>query len=454
MTADNHEKALAGGLLFRPQECLAELQGAGLTGGAFINHDCKAVFETATRLAAEGAPLSSAALKLASGLPEVTFEALLEVGCLAGEARYYASKITEAQAFRRAVKMVTDAKGTGLEGLRLALEKIMQTLPTDQSGAGALTASDWLGEPDAPEYPIAAGLIDAGDRVSIVGQSKARKSFFAMQLAVSISTGTPFLPYEIERKRVLMVNGEIRPEPYKKRLRRMIEALQVGTDQLNGLIVVNSCDTENQTLEDVLLLAKKHHAEVVILDPFYLMLGDEIQQAEVKSVVRVMKRFAASGITLVSVFHAAKGRMGDKQVIDRISGSGVFARDATTIISLVEHASEADHTVMQCVTRNHPPQDAVTLAFADGAFSVADDIAAVEKTSQTKAVRAISIEDLAACFRTEPTSYGDTVAAIRQRLGVGRDRAKDEVARAVREGVAHAEQAGRTTLYSIRTDMA
>jgi len=446
------ERTFAGACLLEPERVSKIARQKGMTADSFTDGVARRVFASVLRFVDAGTPCEPPGVVSDTGLEVGIIQKLVDDCPTAAHAEFHADVIQGAALKRNAISAINQADGA--TAIRLACEKVMQTLPTDQSGAGALTASDWLGEPDAPEYPIAAGLIDAGDRVSIVGQSKARKSFFAMQLAVALATGCPFLLYPVERKRVLLVNGEIRPEPYKKRLRRMIEALRVGTDQLNGLIVVNSCDTESQTLEDVLSLAKQHHAEVVILDPFYLMLGDEIQQVEVKAVVRIMKKFAASGITLIAVFHAAKGRMGDKQVIDRISGSGVFARDATTIISLAEHVSEPDHAVMQCVTRNHPPQDAVTLAFADGAFSVADDIAAVEKTSQTKAVRAISIEDLRQCFKDmPPLPYADTITRVRSRLAIGIVAAKTEIARAVNEDIITSFRLGRQTIYTSKGDM-
>ena len=48
-----------------------------------------------------------------------------------------------------------------------------------------------------------------------------------------------------------------------------------------------------------------------------------------------MRAFAAAGVTLVNVYHGTKGFIGDRQVIDRVAGSGIYARDASTMLSLV-----------------------------------------------------------------------------------------------------------------------
>jgi hypothetical protein len=199
-------------------------------------------------------------------------------------------------------------------------------------------------------------------------------------------------------------------------------------------------------------MAKGSKAEVVIVDPAYLLLGDEIDQMQAKQNVQSMRAFAAAGVTLVNVYHGTKGFIGDRQVIDRVAGSGVYARDASTMLSLCEHATEQDHIVLAAVTRNHPPQDARTLVFCDGAFTVADGVGAVEKTSKTRSARTFTDTDIAVCFPTEPATYADMIQTVQSRLGVGIVKAKDLIARAVSSRIADVTHTGRNTLYN-RRDM-
>ena len=319
-------------------------------------------------------------------------------------------------------------------------------------GPEVVVASDWLAQPDEPERPVVQGLIDCGDRVSIVGQSKARKSFYAMQLALAIATGILLLGIPTVRHRVLLVNGEIRAAPYKKRLRRMIVKMGVDPAGLDWLHVVNASDCPDSVSFDwIIAQARKHGAQVVVLDPFYLMVGDESDQVEVKQAIREVKRFAAEDMTLIMVFHAAKGRIGDRQVIDRISGSGIFARDASTMLSLCEHATEPDAVVVTPVTRNHPPTEPRTIRFEDGAF-VQTEIAAVEKNSQTKPKRVILDEEIRACFGDKARDYSDTLFTIKTRLGIGDNRAKEILAKAVSERIVLASKEGRKTFYALRGD--
>ena len=332
----------------------------------------------------------------------------------------------------------------------MVCEKIKATLPSVQTDAATLDAAKWLTEPDETEQPILQGLFDSGDRVAIVGQSKARKSFYALQLAVALATGTELLGVQTVKQSVLLINGEITARAYKKRLRRMIAKLGINPALLDGLSIVNASENADVGgFAEILTLCKKQRVTVCVVDPAYLLLGDEIDQQQVKQSIKEMKLFAASGVTLVCVYHATKGKMGDKQTIDRISGSGIFARDASTMLTLCEHASEQDHVVIQAITRNHPPSEPITARFDEGAF-ILTDVAPIEKTSATKPRRLYSVEDLRSCFSNNPTSYGDTLAKVRQQLNCGRDRAKEEIGRSIREGVAICEQVGRITLYRIQ----
>src|SRR3954462_16003810 len=52
--------------------------------------------------------------------------------------------------------------------------------------------------------------------------------------------------------------------------------------------------------------------------------------------------------------HFAKGNAAAKETIDRISGSGVFARDPDSLIPFTKHEEEGAFTV-EMVLRNLPP---------------------------------------------------------------------------------------------------
>lgn len=445
------ERTLAGSLLLQPERVLKVARAAGINADTFSDESAKRVFGAVGRLIDAGRLAEPLEVQREAGLDVAVIQKLIDDCPTAAHAEYHVGIVRAAAIKRDALREIGAADGE--TAIRMACERITARLPTAQTGVQAVDAAGWLAEPDEPESPIMQGLFDHGDRVALVGQSKARKSFYALQLAVAVAIGKPFLGFETVKQRVVVVNGEIRAGAYKRRLRRMIARLGIGAADLAGLVVVNAAESgEPDSFNAVLTLAKKHHAAVCVVDPAYLLIGDEINQGEVKDAVRAMKAFAAAGVTLVTVFHATKGKMGDKQTIDRISGSGIFARDCSTLISLCEHASEPDHVVVSAVTRNFPPSEPNTIRFEEGAFVSACDVAAIEKTSTTKPRRSYAVDQIRDCFSETPMTYGDTVKAVQDGLGCGRDRAKEEIGRAVRDGLAITEQRGRQTLYAIRSN--
>ena len=95
-------------------------------------------------------------------------------------------------------------------------------------------AADWLDAPDEPDTPLVHELIEQGEMVAIVGQSKAGKSFIALQLAVCVALGLPFLNRETVRQRVYLANLEVSARQYKKRLRKICDALGISPEYLRG----------------------------------------------------------------------------------------------------------------------------------------------------------------------------------------------------------------------------
>lgn len=313
----------------------------------------------------------------------------------------------------------------------------------------SVSAATWLAEADEPDEPLVHELFDEKDRVSIVAQSKARKTFFTLQLAICIASGTPFMGRKVERRRIVIFNFEVNRRQYKKRLRRMACKMGIEPAALEWLEICNLSE-ESQSADpilDALETAKRLNCTVAVLDPVYKCLGNENDQNEVKEAIRKMTMFAAAGITLIGVYHASKGKIGDKQLIDRVSGSGVFVRDASTIISLVMHATATDHVVMDTSTRNYAPSPPVTISFDDGAFILTDTVP-IEMTSYTKPVRRIDPEAVDECFTDEPTKYKDMVDKICKHFGIGLNKGKDLLAEAMQRGTASAIKEGRSTLYT------
>lgn len=246
-------------------------------------------------------------------------------------------------------------------------------------------AADWLAMPDPPERPIVEGLIEECEAIAIVGSAKAGKSFIALQLALCIAAGIPFLGHEVHQRRVLIANLEVSEGQYKRRLRRMAETLQVDLAALHGQLTIQNLKKSGTNWETLRADADSVEADVVMVDPFYQIFeGEETDELAVQDAIQRMRRLQAADKTLITVFHSPKGINGERNAIDMISGSSRLARYPESIMLLLNHAEANDLRVLTTVLRNHPPTDDVTLRLDWGAFTAEPTIAPYIETAASR----------------------------------------------------------------------
>jgi hypothetical protein len=110
--------------------------------------------------------------------------------------------------------------------------------------------------------------------------------------------------------------------------------------------------------EGIIQRASKEKYNLIILDPIYKALvgKSENTASSVGALCNQIEQIVeATGAAVIFAHHYAKGNAAKKSQIDRMSGSGVFARDADTIITLTEHA-EKDCYSVEMTLRNLAPQ--------------------------------------------------------------------------------------------------
>ncbi len=98
-------------------------------------------------------------------------------------------------------------------------------------------------------YRIESLLRANGGRMSITGQSKMKKSFLAMDLALRISCGDEWLSYSTRKGNVLYLNLEISEEKFHQRVQDLQGALKYKPEDLAGFQSITILD-ENLSLDD------------------------------------------------------------------------------------------------------------------------------------------------------------------------------------------------------------
>ena len=239
-----------------------------------------------------------------------------------------------------------------------------------------LDAGEWLETPEEPPEAILSGWLGRGGIGFIVGASKMRKTFFTLQMAVSIATGRSFLGFGIKRPfKVLYLQIEVEKAYFQKRLEAMCKAMAIDKSSLKGRLIVSNLrglpeDCKGEKAIRRALLATG--ADVLIIDPVYKLIdGDECDQKSAKDFIKELDRLGyGTGAAIVGVFHTPKlGKdTAARRAIDAAAGSGVFGRATDAQFVLSPHEKGKDYAILATECRNYATPEDKTLHFDDGRF--------------------------------------------------------------------------------------
>lgn len=167
---------------------------------------------------------------------------------------------------------------------------------------------------DRPEIEwLVEGLIPIQTRGLLVGSPKDGKSILALDLAMALATGSPWLGHQVpSRRRVAIISREDAPRETARRLHALAKgSAPRGVEILAGAMWVNTMDQcvtmhlDNQEQQDALI--KELQAEMfdmVIFDVFRdLHVQDENDNTVMAGVLAVLKRIQVECSCAVLVLH-------------------------------------------------------------------------------------------------------------------------------------------------------
>lgn len=211
-----------------------------------------------------------------------------------------------------------------------------------------------------PPPELVRGLLHRSTKAVFAGSSKVGKTWILMDLAIAVASGGSFLQWDTTRGRVLFINLEIQQNFFRDRLRTA--ASKRGLDEIENLDVMNLRGMDTDAGPFLLQIARQvqdHDYSLIVIDPVYkLMVGRSENSASgvgklCHGIERLMEKSKAA---VVYSHHFTKGKQAGKKAMDRLSGSGVFARDADTIVTFTEHKVEGCF-VVESTLRNMASPD-------------------------------------------------------------------------------------------------
>lgn len=396
---ENVERALIGALVQDPDAVLPIVEAAGLTAASFTDPVCIRAWGAIARLRAK----KRAVVDLLTVPTEMDGDAgtnMVELGaCVSlcptvAHAGYYAEQIAETERRRKlsdAARMAADAlaKGGAVEVIAAQL-KAAGEAARGNGGLAVQSLADFLAAPPPPLDCVVEELFEAGDKGELIAPSKARKSFFLLDLGAHIAAGRDWLCFKIPRpRRVLLFNLEIKPEWMKRRFYRRLAAYGITPEEIRDtFFIVNARGRGQAVRAEAVALTKRTRAEVVFIDPRYkLLLPTENENAGegMQGVLDLQDQIAEAGAAAILVGHDGKGTAGDRDDRDRGAGSSRTGRDCDFRLVLSPHADDPENAaVLSIMRRNFPPFQDFTLRHVGDAIQLDVETAPRKETTFTR----------------------------------------------------------------------
>jgi len=241
-----------------------------------------------------------------------------------------------------------------------------------------IDAADFLAEPIEPPAELIEGILHKGSKLAFGGSSKSFKTWTLLDLAISVATGADWLGRRTAHGKVLFLNFEIQPHAWQRRIAAVAKAK--GVEIKPGQIILwnlrgHAADFR-QIVPRIIERARRENFALTVLDPIYKLYGgtDENAAGDVAALLNSLERLAVeTGAAIAFGAHFAKGNASAKEAIDRISGSGVFARDPDSLLIFTQHETE-DAFAVEPILRNFAPVTPFVVRWKFPLMQLADDL--------------------------------------------------------------------------------
>ena len=370
------EQGVLGCALLSPSVCLPEVCRK-LRAAHFYSEAHKIIFQTLAAMHREGVPVDFITVQARlrdtgnlEGIGGIAYLSQLQDSVpSAANLPAYLETVQEKFELRRIVQTCADVSARIMDGprnpdlaeLKFAVQSELAEVFGGTTGnlPELVDAASFVAEPIQAPAELVSGILHKGSKLAFGGSSKSFKTWSLLDLAVSVATGSNWLGHSTRQGKVLFVNFEIQPYTWQKRITAIAAAkgieLQAGQVKLWNLRgygadfrvlipkIIEGCRAEGFAL--------------VVLDPIYKLYGgtDENAAGDVAALLNEIERLATqTGAAVAFGAHFAKGNASAKEAIDRISGSGVFARDPDSLIIFTKHEADDAFTV-EPVLRNFAP---------------------------------------------------------------------------------------------------
>jgi hypothetical protein len=243
----------------------------------------------------------------------------------------------------------------------------------------AITSLEYcLANPKPKPKAIIEGILHVNTKEMMGGGSKSNKTWIQIDKALSVSSGTEWLGFKTNKSRVLFMNMEVLEPFFMERVQMILDRKQIKHADCNLDLWhlrghMEGYDAFLKKIEEVM---DRNVYEFIIMDPLFKLYGSA-DENKASDIIAMMNRFEmfVQKVTCALSFssHFSKGFQDQKAAIDRVSGSGAFARDADTISTITRHKSDRCFT-MDFILRNCPEVDPFVIEWSKPVMQRRDDL--------------------------------------------------------------------------------
>lgn len=288
-------------------------------------------------------------------------------------ADYFADQLLEAterrecQGFAKAIdRLVTD--GADLSVIQQAVDAFGKRKNTAGT-IGSFGTMNAKSENQDLLPPVIDGIVRRGETWNVVSDSKAGKSWFVHNLALSVRTGEDWLGFPVTQGGVLILDNELHEPTFCYRIRQIAAARRLDEADFADRLDVECFRGRLVDINEVVARLKripKGKYNLVILDSLYRFAPkgfDENSNAQTTEMYNLIDTAAAHlGAAIVCVRHTSKGNQSSKSVTDVGAGAGAQSRTVDCHLALRAHEEDGAF-VMAAAVRSFPKLDPVCIRF-------------------------------------------------------------------------------------------
>jgi hypothetical protein len=215
---------------------------------------------------------------------------------------------------------------------------------------------------------ILRGMLYKGGKAILMGGSKSFKTWTLMDIAYCVSNGLLWWGVHTLETLVIYLDFELLEYDFRWRIEQIQQVYrkQNGSNKHPNLDNIRRIGIRGKSLGDrhwneIYRMLKDEGAGLVVADPTYKLLGpfrDENKTGDIAQVTALLERITEeTGAAEFHSQHFSKGNQASKESIDRGAGSGVWARDADTIITMTKHQEGDDYLSIEATLRSFPRID-------------------------------------------------------------------------------------------------